>query len=126
MSSDKKIKNLEKERAEILRCLLDFKMMIPGSFGELILKCGKKNCWCHQKKDGGHPLSRITWTENGVAKTKAIPKEDIEWIKEMTDSYRAFRQLRRKLKNLETTCKQTIDKYEREVVKNTRKLRDYL
>ena len=126
MSSEEKILNLEKERTQILKYLLDAKEIIPGSYRKLIVRCGKPNCWCHHEEGGGHPFRRITWTENGVSKTKAIPKEDIQWIKEVTNSYRKFRKMRRKLKKLEAVCKELLDKYEKELIKRTRKLRDYL
>lgn len=126
MSSKEKIKNYEKERALIFETLLDAKAMIPGSYKQLLLRCGKSNCWCHHVEGGGHPLRRITWTENGISKTKAIPKKDTNWIKEVTDEYRNFRKMRRKLKKLEAKCKQLLDKYEKELIKKTRQLKDYL
>ena len=87
--SSYRIKNLEKKRSLIMKEILSFRSMIPGAFKIVYCKCGKENCWCYQKK--GHPFRRITWTENGLSKTKAIPQKDVDWIKEVTGNYRKFR-----------------------------------
>lgn len=126
MSSDKKIKKLEQARSSLLRDLLELENMIPGSYKSFLHKCGKLNCWCNQQEEGGHPFRRITWTEEGTSKTKTIPKEDVHWIKEVTNRYRAFRRLRRKLKNIEVHFKLALDQYEKDQIKKTRKLRIYL
>ena len=126
MSSNEKINKLEKARALILKDLLELEEMIPGSYKSLFHKCGKPNCWCSEQEQGGHPFQRITWTEEGIAKTKTIPKDDVDWVKKVTSRYRTFRRLRRKLKNLEARFKLTLNKHEKDLVKQTRKLRNYL
>ncbi len=49
MSTTIEIKDLEKKRTQIIKELLNFRLIIPGSFKEVYRKCGKQNCWCHDK-----------------------------------------------------------------------------
>lgn len=126
MSTIKKINKLELARSLLLKNLLEFEEMIPGSYQSLLHKCGKQNCWCNQQDEGGHPFRRITWTAKGISKAKTIPKADADWIKKVTDTYRVFRKLRKKLKNSETLLKLALDEHEKDRIKQTRKLRNYL
>lgn len=106
MSSLDRIKELEKQRNRILKQILAFRSMLPGAYKEVYCKCGKPNCWCYKK--GGHLFRRITWSENGRSKTKAIPEEDISWIKELTENYREFQKKRRQIKELERILNELI------------------
>ncbi len=126
MSSPEQIKNLEKKRNLLLRELLAYGLMIPGAFKEVYRKCGKENCWCSKPDAASHLLRRITWSENGHSKSKAIPEKDIYWIIEATRNYREFRKKRRELQRLDISFKQMFDAYEKEIIKKSRLLRDYL
>lgn len=98
--------------------------MIPGAFKMVYRKCGKQNCWCYE--GGGHSLRRITWTEQGVSRSKAIPERDVDWIESATSNYRKFRGKRREIFELEKTLKALLDDHEKAVVKKSRLLREYL
>ena len=126
MSSKKQIKKLEKLRNRIIEEIFGIQLMIPGSFNQVYCKCGKKNCWCYGKDKAGHTFRRIIWTEKGVPKTKAIPQEDVDWIKNVTESYRTFRKKRKEIQRLEDSIRRLLDEYAKDIVKNTRKLREYL
>ncbi|MDP7477485.1 MAG: hypothetical protein QF442_03490 [Candidatus Peribacteraceae bacterium] len=124
MSTLERIKQLRKQRNQLLRKLLAFRLMIPGAYKEVYRKCGRQNCWCYEK--AGHLLRRITWSEQGLSKSKAIPEHDVPWIKSATNSYRDFRSKRREILQLEKTLKELLDVYEKEIVKKSRQQRDYL
>ena len=101
--------------------------MIPGAFKEVYRKCGKENCWCHD--GGGHLLRRITWSEEGVSRSKAIPEQDVDWMESATSNYRTFRSKRRKILELDKALKALkalLDADEKDIVKKSRLLRDYL
>lgn len=125
MSSKKKIRNAEKKRQSIISALLDVSSMVRGSYALVHTKCGRRNCWCSQEKEG-HPHSRITWSEQGQSVTRKVPSEDIDWIQEVTSNYKDFRRLRRELLQLENQIRRLLDAYESEVVRKTRKGRAYL
>ena len=81
MSILKQIKALEKKRAYTLDKMLSANLMAPGSYRKVYCKCGKINCRCYSGK--GHPYSRITFSEDGRSRTKAIHDSNIEWIKKV-------------------------------------------
>jgi hypothetical protein len=124
--STKNIQSLEKKRKSYLNELLHISSMIRGSYKESYCRCGKPTCWCSiDKKSKGHPSHRISWTKNSKSKTKSIPKEDVEWIKEMTENYRKYRTIRTKLRDLNNELKVLLDNLEEEVIKKTEKLKYY-
>lgn len=98
--------------------------IMPGNFRTVFVKCGTPTCWCVDGK--GHPFNRITWTEKGKSRTKSIPVEDIPWIKEVTQNYRNFKKFKREIKSLETKLKMEIEKWESQLVRMTRKTKEYL
>jgi hypothetical protein len=124
MSSLDRIKELEKQRTRIVKQILSIHLMLPGAYKQVYCKCGKPNCWCNKK--GGHLFRRITWSENGRSRTKAIPKEDINWIQELTGNYREFQKKRRQIKELEGILKDLLVEHSRAVIEKSRQLRDYL
>lgn len=60
-----------------------------------------------------------------LSKTKAIPNKDIDWIKKTTESYRRFRKLRQKIRNLDDQFRVLFDQFENEMIEKTKKLRNY-
>jgi len=126
MSSIKEIKNIEKIRKSLIQEIINTKEMIPGAFKQVHRKCGKENCWCYSYKGNGHPLNRIIWTENGKVKTRAIPGEDVDWIKNLNETYNQFKSKCKEVQKLESDLKKWLDIFRKDVIKNTRKLRKYL
>lgn len=121
MSTTKYIRALEKKRSLLINELLTTNQMIRGSFGITYRRCGKQTCWCIHEK--GHSYTRITWTENAQAHTKAIPHNDIPWFKDITKKYRTFRKLRTRISLLDLHIKNKIDSFENEVVEKTNNLK---
>jgi len=124
MSTYERIKELQKRRNQLLKEIFAFRLMIPGAFKEVYRKCGKPNCWCHDQ--AGHLLRRITWSEQGVSRSKAIPAQDVDWIKNATRNYRRFRSKRREMQQLDKVLKALLDDYEKEIVEKSRLAKDYL
>ena len=125
MSSKNQIKKLEKKRSRIINELLDFEDMIPGAYNEVYCKCGKENCWCKQE-NMGHLFRRITWSEYGRSMTRAIPENDINWIKKVTQNYRLFKEKRKQVKKIETQINELLNDFCKSIIVNTRKLKNYI
>lgn len=120
----KKIKIKEKQLHKLLTKLLESNHMVWGSFCLIHVKCGNKYCQC---KDGKlHPHRRMSWREDGRGLSRAVPKEEYDWIEEMTENYREFKKFRRELRNLEEELEGLLDTYEEIVVKKTRQGKAYL
>ncbi len=129
MSSTKlkyQIKNTLQEMNQIVNEMILVSDMVGGSFGITYRKCGKANCWCSNKEQKGHPFIRITFVENRKSRTKAIPKKDNEWIKDMTNNYKNFRQNFQKLRQYQNSLNKLLNQFEKEVKNKTSRLRDYL
>jgi len=124
MSTFKKLKKIEKQRSLLLSELQMIRHMIRGTYVETHRKCGKSTCWC-AKESKGHPSYQISWTKDAKSRSKAIPKEDIFWIKEMTGTYRKWRTIRSNIRKLEEELRNLIDKLEYDIIKKTEKLRKY-
>jgi len=124
MSTFKKLKKIEKQRSLLLSELQMIRHMIRGTYVETHRKCGKSTCWC-AKESKGHPSYQISWTKDAKSRSKAVPREDIIWIKEMTGNYRKWRTKRASIRKLEDELRILIDKLEDEIIKKTEKLRKY-
>ncbi|HET54890.1 MAG TPA: hypothetical protein ENN33_06700 [Ignavibacteria bacterium] len=121
-----RIKNVSQQIDQIVNHMINISQMVGGSFGITYRRCGKPNCWCNNKEKPGHPLMRITFNEQKKSKSKTIPANDKEWIKEMTDNYRYFRQNFQKLRQCENKLNELLNQFEQDVKMETKGLRDYL
>ena len=119
------LNNLERRRAALLQSMLEMAPIIPGAYKEVYRKCGKPNCWC-QTEGKGHPLKRITWTEKGVAHSKAVADENIEWVLLATENYRLFRLAHTELRDVQNRIEETLEEIEWEKVEKTRKGKEWL
>ena len=124
MSTLNQIKFLEQKSNQLINEILEIQLIIPGSYKVVYCKCGKDNCWC--KNAAGHPFRRITWSENGLSKTKAIPEKDVRWINEVTENYRIYKNKIKELQKIEKKLKILLEKHIKEVIHKTRKLKGYL
>ena len=125
MSTKKKLKNIGIQINQTLEELQSVQHMVRGTYCNNYRRCGKVNCWCH-KEEVGHPNHRITWSKNAKSESRVVPKEDVEWIKDMTQNYREYRQLRKKLRLKTNEFKKVLDLLEEEIIVKTKKKRDYL
>ena len=123
MSTRKRIQSAEHRLARLIGVSLATEFMVRGTFGQVYRRCGKPTCWCAEGE--GHLSNRITWTEDGKSRTKAIPAEDIAWIKSMTRNYKAFRKARQNIRELAARLSNLIDELEREIVEKTNRKRTY-
>lgn len=119
-----KILRRDKKRRKLLSELLELKQIVRGSFCQIHVKCGKKYCRC--KNGQLHPHRRMSWREKGHDFSRAVPKEDYEWIEKMTGNYRMFRKLRKEIMKLEKEIKEMLNEYEESLVNKMRKGKSYL
>jgi hypothetical protein len=125
MSTPNAIKTLEQKRVVILAELLEIETMIRGSFGRVYRKCGSSKCWC-ATQEGGHPLDRINYSDDGRSRTKAISEHDVQWAKQMTDNYKRYRKNRQALRALNQKLNSALDTLEAKRVERTARKRNYV
>lgn len=75
----KKIQAKEKIRSRLLSELFQLKEIVRGSFCKIKVKCGRNGCRC--QKGEPHSHQRMSWREKGRDLSRAVPKEDHEWVK---------------------------------------------
>ena len=124
MSTIKELNERKNELCALIEIIIETKRMIPGTYKEVYRKCGKSYCWCAKEKKG-HPFKRITWSENGKPRSKAIPKEDVSWVKIITSHYNSLKVYRQKLRKCVREIADLLDKYEAQIIKETRKEKSY-
>jgi hypothetical protein len=121
-----KINELEKQRSCLLTALLQETSFIKGSYSQVHRRCGKPYCWCTNPEVKGHPYDRVTWTELGQSKIKAVPKDLLDWVIIETKKYKQFKKLRRKLRLLDEKINSMLYKYEDFVISKTKKAKNFL
>jgi hypothetical protein len=125
MSIEYKVKLFEKKRCLLMKELLEIRYMLRGTFRKAFRRCGKSTCWCATAKKG-HPHDRINGMKDGKGFTKLIQKQDVTWVKEVTQAYKRFRKLRQQLRKLNEDQRLLINELEDSIIEKTKKLRSYL
>jgi len=124
MSTPPHITTLVQQHQALVQALLQAGPMIRGSFGLASRKCGKPSCWCAEGT--GHPVTRITWTEQARSRTKTIPADEVAWVEAMTNTYKRFRKNRQALRALERKLNAALDALEAKTVDKTKQRKAYL
>ena len=76
---------LERQLNNLKKQIADLGLPIPGSIQTMYLRCGKKNCRCHQSEDQRHGPYYLWYRRvNGKTTTQSIAEEDVHlyrmWI----------------------------------------------
>jgi hypothetical protein len=77
-----KLKALKKQLQELKQQVVDLEMPIPGSIQIMFLRCGKKNCHCHQSDEFRHGPYYLWYRRiHGKMTTQSIAEEDVQSFK---------------------------------------------
>lgn len=123
-SISKKISKIEKKRQQLFDELFAIEDMVQGSFCLIHVKCGKKYCRCNRGEL--HPHYRMSMRRNGVQVSRAVPKEDYEWLAKVTSNYKKFRKIRKEISILEKQISQLLDLEETGLIEKSSKGKSYL
>jgi len=116
----KKLKRLLSRQEQLLERLLASPPMVRGTFSQVQTRCGKPNCWC-ARSHKGHSHARIIWSKEGKLRTRKVPPDQIDLIRELTSNYRRFRSLRRQIAALQMKIRTLLDELEAEQMEKSRK-----
>lgn len=83
---------LLKERGRLTRKLLRFREMLPGSFSERKITCGKSNCACI-RKGKLHTAYQFTYRSGGKTKNKMIPAQKVDEVRKRVALNKEFKEL---------------------------------
>ncbi len=112
-SRKQKILEIERQRKCLIRFLLSDCEVIEGSFIDVKVRCGRSGCHC--ENEPLHPVTRLSWWDNGKLKNKIIRVADRVWVKKLSDNYKKHRQAMRDLVRL--------NEKEKEIIKSVVKLK---
>lgn len=90
------IKKLLKTRSYLTRKLLLYREMLPGSFIERKITCGKKNCTCHINKEL-HTAYQLSYREDNKTISKMIPAESVDQVRKQIDQQKRFNSIVKKI-----------------------------
>lgn len=120
----KKVLELEKKRQELIEELFLIEEMVQGSFCLIHVKCGRSYCKCNQGQL--HPHHRMSMRRNNKQVSRAVPKEDHDWITIVTENYRKYRKMRKMLNLTESKITELLDKHGNELVRKSSRNKIYL
>ncbi len=98
------LSDLEQQRSELLRQILELGDLRPGSISGTGGRCGTRGCHCHQEGDPGHaPHPRLTYKLGGktVSESFAVPAARRKAEREISE-FRRFQDLCRDFVDLNT------------------------
>ena len=122
--SSQKINKLLKKQNSLIGDLLKFDRMIKGSFVIVQTKCGKENCWCVE--GDGHKHARISWREDNLGRVRAVPDEDQDWVKQMTQNNRVYKKLMSDFLNIQSKINIALENNYKKIIHVTKKEKSYL
>jgi hypothetical protein len=115
MATSNKIKQVSQRICRLVENLAETKTVVRGSFSTVHRRCGKQTCWCAESGQKGHVCTRITWTENGISRTRTVKEEDRKCLLKSVEMYRTFRRRRRQLRLEEKLLDKLIDAHEQDI-----------
>jgi len=104
--------------------LLQIENLLKGSYRDVYTKCGKPTCWCFDGK--GHKHGRLSWQEKGKPYIRAIPKDDVEWVIEMTVNHKHFKKKFQQLVEIQEKIKGALEEYCDKRIMKTKRRKKYL
>ena len=100
------VRNIEKERKQLIQFLLSDCELVEGSYIELLVRCGKAGCHCEKKPV--HPITKLSWYEKGVLKNKIVRVADRKWVKKLSDLYKNHKKAISHLEKINETEKKAL------------------
>lgn len=91
--------HLMEETGKLGQKLMEDEPLMRGTVYEMKRKCGGKNCVC-VTEGKLHATMVITWSENGKTRMKSLPELDVADYQRLTDRYRDFRQVRKRIEKI--------------------------
>jgi len=105
----KEVSEIKAERERLIKYLLAGCDLIEGSYQELLVKCINPECKCQKKPF--HPVTRVSWYENGkVRKHKIVRVEDREWVQKGASQYQEHKRALSSLVKLNEKEKKALQK----------------
>lgn len=92
--------------------LMEDRPLMRGTVYEMKRKCGGTNCVC-VTEGKLHAAMVITWSENGKTRLKGLPELDVGDYRRLTECYREFKQVRKRMEKVFSEASKLIDRVEK-------------
>ena len=90
---------LLKERGKLTRKMLRFREMLPGSFTERLITCGKKTCICNTEGKK-HAAFQISYRMQNKSFTKMIPRHKADEVHKRIRLQKKFNQIVKRIQEI--------------------------
>lgn len=107
------LKTLLDDYQRQLDVLLPLRQLVKGSVYDLQTRCGKPSCHCASKKGPLHSSAVISWSEHGKTRLRTLPPDEHSHLRQWTENYRRFRNVRAALVKLHRRTLDHIDRLEK-------------
>ena len=77
---------LKEQRHNLWKIFFSPSLLVEGSFGEFLMRCGRANCHCRNQPC--HLVTRISRWQEGKLKHKVVRVADRQRIKPLSDNYK--------------------------------------
>ena len=96
----------------LLQSLLAPRELLKGSVYELKTRCGKPSCHCAAPQGPLHSTHVLSWSDAGKTRLRSLSASELTRWRQLTETYRRFRQARARLVKLQQQVLLVLDRLE--------------
>ena len=96
----------------LLQSLLAPRQLLKGSVYELKTRCGKPSCHCAAPQGPLHSTQVLSWSDAGKTRLRSLSASELTRWRQLTETYRRFRQARARLVKLQQQVLLVLDRLE--------------
>ena len=103
---------LGEQHHRLLQSLLAPRELLKGSVYELKTRCGKPSCHCAAPQGPLHSTHVLSWSDAGKTRLRSLSASELTRWRQLTETYRRFRQARARLVKLQQQVLLVLDRLE--------------
>jgi len=103
---------LGEQYLHLLQGLLSSRRLLKGSVYALKTRCGKPSCHCAAPQGPLHSAHVLSWSHAGKTHLRSLSASDLARWRQLTETYRRFRQARARLVKLHQQILLVLDRLE--------------
>jgi hypothetical protein len=106
------LRDLAAEQGRQLGRILRVRELLKGSVYQVQTRCGNPSCHCAKPRGRRHPATVLSWSEAGRTRMRCLPVEQRARVRRLSERYRAIRQARAAVVQLQQRILCAIDALE--------------
>lgn len=96
----------------LLQNLMSPRQLLKGSVYELKTRCGKPSCHCAAPEGLLHSSYVLSWSDAGKTHLRSVSASELTRWRQLTETYRRFRQARSRVVKLQQQILLVLDRLE--------------